>query len=679
MPEPNPQPNEQIYTAPMMSRAAEVRPSSYREEDNSIEVCWSTGAAGLRFDWLDGGFYIEELSMEATAVRLGRLNAGATVLDSHRNWTLGAVLGSAVPGSVRVANGEGIARVRLAQTPDVADTVAKIIAGHIRFLSVSYHVYEFVRTEREGEYPHMLATDWEPTEISFVTVPFDAGAQARAQSAQQGGQPCIVRSADAINEEAIMPEPTPTLAPAPAPTPTTETAPTPTPAATTNEPVREAEPTPAPASVPTEAPVTAERIREVCARGLGDTVAAELLVRHASIPFTSTTLNAELVNRYAETRQVPPIDNAITITADEQDKYRAALTGALVVRMTDSPEPPKDGGEQFGHMTTREIARDFLIRTGVKGHASMSPFELVNAALGLQRHGAQTSSDFAIALQQAGNLTILDAYQTADDEQWRVLSAEKSANDFRPMPLVGLTGTPEFLVVEENGEYTYASFGDLGDSYKLWTAGRIISLSRQLIINDQLGLFGDMAGHLGRGAALHEANAWWANLLGNPTMSDGKALFHADHGNLAGAGGFISATALSAGRAAMRKQKDRDGTTYLNLAPKYLLVGPDSETEAEKLVASITATKSADVTPAFIRSLVPVVTPRITDYSWYLLADPKRAATMQHSYLRGQRGVYTDTRVGFEVDGVEYKGRIDFNARAADYRGAYKNPGAAPG
>ena len=63
-------------TAPMMARAAETRPASFREEDNSIEVVWSVGAAGLRFDWYDGGYYIEELSMEPSAVRLDRLTAG---------------------------------------------------------------------------------------------------------------------------------------------------------------------------------------------------------------------------------------------------------------------------------------------------------------------------------------------------------------------------------------------------------------------------------------------------------------------------------------------------------------------------------------------------------------------------------------------------------------------------
>lgn len=664
--------NDDNLVAPMMQRAADVRPESYQEEDNSIEVVWTTGAVGLRFDWWDGEYYLEELSLEEGAVRLDRLNSGACFLNSHRDRDLAAVLGSVVPGSVKIADGEGVARIRLATTPDVADINQKIIDGHIRSVSVGYRVYEYLRTQKEGEKDHLLATDWEPMEISSVAVPFDAGAQVRARSAQQGGHPCIVRGAAASpKKEGEMKKQNQRADEDTREDEQVETE-------NQSESNEEQQIEDAEQVEDRSAPVTIKRIRAVCARGLGNDVAVELIERHLDSPMTESDLNAALVEHYAKERSVEHIDNAITVTADEKDKYRAALTGALHVRITDSAEKPKDGGEMFGHMTTREIARDYLQRSGVKGHAAMGPFELVSAALGMQRHGAQTTSDFAIALQQAGNLAILDAYELADDEQWRAMSAEKSANDFRPNPLTGLVGTPEFLVVEENGEYTYASFSDIGDSYKLWTAGRIISLSRQLIINDQLGLFGDMAAHLGRGAALHEANAWWANFIGNPTLADGVALFHTSHGNLAGSGSFLSATGLSAARAAMRKQKDRDGSTFLNLAPKYLIVGPDSETAADQLLDTIAAAKTSDVVPSFVRSLTVVVSPRITDYAWYLLADPKKAAVMQHAYLRGQKGIYTDTRVGFEVDGVEYKGRIDFNAKAADYRGAYKNAGAAP-
>ena len=45
-------------------------------------------------------------------------------------------------------------------------------------------------------------------------------------------------------------------------------------------------------------------------------------------------------------------------------------------------------------------------------------------------------------------------------------------------------------------------------------------------------------------------------------------------------------------------------------------------------------------------------------------------------YLEGQQGAYIETRNGFDVDDVEIKCRLDFGAKAIDWRGLYKNPGA---
>ncbi len=60
---------------------------------------------------------------------------------------------------------------------------------------------------------------------------------------------------------------------------------------------------------------------------------------------------------------------------------------------------------------------------------------------------------------------------------------------------------------------------------------------------------------------------------------------------------------------------------------------------------------------------------------WFLAADPSRIDTVEFAYLEGQEGVYTETRMGFTVDGMEIKARADFAAKAIDWRGLYRNPG----
>jgi hypothetical protein len=77
-----------------------------------------------------------------------------------------------------------------------------------------------------------------------------------------------------------------------------------------------------------------------------------------------------------------------------------------------------------------------------------------------------------------------------------------------------------------------------------------------------------------------------------------------------------------------------------------------------------------------MRSLMPVVEPRLTGNAWYLAADHNQVDTIEYCYLEGNQGVYIETREGFNIDGIEIKARHDFAAKAIDYRGLYKNAGA---
>jgi len=71
----------------------------------------------------------------------------------------------------------------------------------------------------------------------------------------------------------------------------------------------------------------------------------------------------------------------------------------------------------------------------------------------------------------------------------------------------------------------------------------------------------------------------------------------------------------------------------------------------------------------------PRLIPASGNDPWFLAADPARVDTIEYAYLDGQEGVYTETRTGFEVDGIEIKARHDFTAKAIDWRGLFKNAG----
>ena len=200
---------------PRHARTAAVRADTFDEDDNGVDIIFTTGADVLRNDWFDGE-YIERLLTGDDNVRLDRLNAGAAFLDTHNAYELGAMIGSVVPGSARMENGQGLCRVQLSRSERAADTVTDIRDGIIRNISVGYNVYAFTRTESsDGTPPIMVATDWEPCEVSAVPVPADPGAQVRAATRSASGvevHQCTITRAEGSKQEATMadePKPAP--------------------------------------------------------------------------------------------------------------------------------------------------------------------------------------------------------------------------------------------------------------------------------------------------------------------------------------------------------------------------------------------------------------------------------------------------------------------------------------
>jgi hypothetical protein len=243
---------------------------------------------------------------------------------------------------------------------------------------------------------------------------------------------------------------------------------------------------------------------------------------------------------------------------------------------------------------------------------------------------------------------------------------------------VQLGEAPALETVNEHGEFKRGTIGEGAESYQIATVGKVFAISRQVVINDDLDAFTRVPMLFGRSAANYESNLVWGILTANAAMADGVTLFHASHSNL-GSAGAISDTTLTEARKQMRLQKGLDGTTVLNLMPTQLIVPAALETTAKKYLATeIRPGKASDVNP-FAGSMSLVVEPRLDGSSptaWFVAADPGQIDMIELAYLQGQRGVYIETRNGFDVDGVEIKARLDVGAKAIDHRGLFKNAGA---
>jgi hypothetical protein len=186
-----------------------------------------------------------------------------------------------------------------------------------------------------------------------------------------------------------------------------------------------------------------------------------------------------------------------------------------------------------------------------------------------------------------------------------------------------------------------------------------------------------------------ESDIIWGVVLSNPSakyMGDttATALFHANHKNLqTTSGSALAVGTLASGRTLFRQQTGPQGTP-LNLTPRYLVTGTALETTVEQTIypMQLAVTAVTAGVPPWVRSLVPVVEPRLDALAtygataWYLFADPADVAGLEYAFLEGQEGVFLETRQGFEVDGIEIKARHDFGAAAIDYRGIQRSNGA---
>lgn len=360
--------------------------------------------------------------------------------------------------------------------------------------------------------------------------------------------------------------------------------------------------------------------------------------------------------------------NSVGLSWDGGEGFVRKVADGIYSRVNRAHQPTM--GREFSGASLSEIA-DLCLQQCGKSTAMVSVASRVEMAL----HG---TSDFPNILRDVGNLSLSSAYE-ASQSAIKQTSREIAASNFRALHSVKVSAGPDLEEVNENGEFKAGTIEEGDETFAVKTYGKIFGITRQAIVNDDLDVFSNMFPLLGQGAANTEAKLFAGLLEENgglgPKLSDGKTLFHADHGNLAQVAAALSVTSLGAARVAMRRQTGLAGEA-INVVPAFLVVPPELETLAEQVLTEIAASEVANANP-FAGKLKLLVEPRLTSASaWYVCAAPGAPDSLQHAYLDGVAGPQLFTRDGFEVDGIEYKVRMDFGAGFTGHRGWYMSPSA---
>ncbi len=306
-------------------------------------------------------------------------------------------------------------------------------------------------------------------------------------------------------------------------------------------------------------------------------------------------------------------------------------------------------------------------------------------------HAAFSTQNLSYVLTRSFNAILLEAFYYTESE-WRKVFNIGRVRDFKTYDRYRMNPVDfTFEPLTDGGKYKHAELSDSAYSVQAETFGKMYAITRRDIINDDMGVFTDIPRMIGFGASETLNQYCWAKFLNPATDADGKAFYHADHGNLK-TSCALTLDNLSAARAQFIKQKKAKGgekttgESPLGIEPKLLVVPTELEDKALMLTKATwfnngsTADTPADYNPQRNRWTVAATSflsnSSFTGYSastWYLFADPRRLAAFEVSFLNGKdKPTIERADADFDTDGIQFKGYLDFGISQQDYRAAMK-------
>jgi hypothetical protein len=614
------------------------RADSLNEDQRTVDFVLATDAPA------DFGAYFEILGMEDGEIRSKRLDDGIVpVLDSHpqSQWKVQTVDDQfGVVTKWKKENGSMVGTCKFAKDERSERAFQKVKEGILRTGSVGYIVYGFRDvTPPEVKKKTYRAIDWELLEFSLVSIPADPDAKSRNQENEKY-KTKIVEENSTLNERTQK-------------------------MGKNDENENAEQPTAAEQIESVRVKATADeqgRIVDiqtaVRSAGLEDDLALDLITRNLSLAEASKEIFTKMAAKKKESAS-PAID--VNHRAEEKNrKTRISDMVTAIEHRVDSAVKVEGQSREFAGMSLFEMAKECVRATG-KDVRLMDRETVIRQAF-------QGTSDFPTIAGAAMEKKIKLGYDSVVDN-FKPLISETSRSDFKTGASVSLSDAPSLGEIKENGEFETGTFTESKEQYKIGTYGKRIALTRQVIINDDMGIFNKIPVSMGAsgGRTLHALV--WGFLNAAHTMGDGVALFHATHKNLAANAADLEA-AVKAMLLLLRKQTAPKGAV-MNYNPGYLVVGADYEIEGRKLVTQTTPASAADVNVYANTLQGLIVESSIAAKKTFLTGRKGEVDMIEVAWLNGQRGVNIRQRENSNILGVEWDIFMDVGAKPQDHRGLY--------
>ena len=360
------------------------------------------------------------------------------------------------------------------------------------------------------------------------------------------------------------------------------------------------------------------------------------------------------------------------------------------------------GHESFDGMHMARMAEQLLNAGGINTQ-NMTQREIALIAMGhdatIRRHRAtiQRSGEafhvtgmFQNILLDASNVTLLAGYQETE-ATWQMWARQaESVSNLKDINRVRFSESQDLEEVAENDEYPESKAVDNRERYSVSKFGRIFSVTWETIVDDDLDALSRTPAKFGAAARRTVNKRVYQHLTANDALGDGKALFHADHGNLRAASAF-NKQALNDIFAAMMNQKgllgdagDEESSAVISVTPSYLLFPTVMSGDVLEFLGSIAVPDAGGSNPGNSnthniygpngqrRALQPIFDAQLDRNStsrWYAIAPHMQVDTVEVCFLQGEETPVLEVEWDFKRDAWLHKVRQTSGTKAIDYRG----------
>lgn len=430
--------------------------------------------------------------------------------------------------------------------------------------------------------------------------------------------------------------------------------------------------------------------------GLPDLDVGQLLDEHETLAAAKSVMLQQLADRQPAINPTHR-DAHVTAGANVAEKRAQVVASALVAKMGRvTPNDPEEA--RLSRKSMLSIGIELLEAAGWS-HRDLRDLDratLAKLVLGMPlpygsrtlsgTGGANSTSDFPNIIGSALSTRLRSLYQTRL-QPWKAFAFKENLPDFNAYATYIGSRHPRLLKVEQGGTYQRGSFQMSDYDVRLGKAGRIVSLTWELILADRIGLLDQVLQGRVEAALRWEDRLFYAKLIAGKLADGVTDIYGADNTATAGAVG-VTTLASAFVKMATREAEGDDSVVapdetnvavlVANARPRFLLSPVASQVAWEQLLGNDYQPTSAGNAPTRSMREIAVIgdgtldANAITDS--YAFADTGAAACVQYGHLASEDGPVLEEQAGFTVDGKDYKVRHTAYVEFVDNVGTVKLP-----